>query len=82
MRACRGDTIKAKRKIVLTADLALYEGVPGHYKRPDEFVECAPLGYALLFSGGDDLSNSGSSKREQKCESAARPRSQGVSVIE
>jgi hypothetical protein len=31
------------------ADLALRVRLPGHYERPDEVVECTPLGYALLF---------------------------------
>jgi ankyrin repeat protein len=32
-------------------DLALRVKLPGHYERPDEIVECTPLGYALLFGG-------------------------------
>jgi ankyrin repeat protein len=35
------------------ADLALRAKLPGHYERPDEFVECTPLGYARLFPGDD-----------------------------
>jgi ankyrin repeat protein len=35
------------------ADLALRAKLPGHYERPDEFVECTPLGYALLFPGDE-----------------------------
>jgi ankyrin repeat protein len=31
------------------ADLTLRVKLPGHYDRPDEVVECTPLGYALLF---------------------------------
>jgi ankyrin repeat protein len=31
------------------ADLSVRVKLPGHYERPDEVVECAPLGYALLF---------------------------------
>jgi ankyrin repeat protein len=31
------------------ADLALRVKLPGGYERPDEVVECTPLGYALLF---------------------------------
>ena len=34
------------------ADLALCVKLPGHYERPDEFVECTPLGYAMRFPGG------------------------------
>jgi ankyrin repeat protein len=33
------------------ADLTLRARLPGHYERPHEFVECTPLGYALLFPG-------------------------------
>jgi ankyrin repeat protein len=35
------------------ADLSLRAKLPGHYERPDEFVECTPLGYALLFPGDE-----------------------------
>jgi ankyrin repeat protein len=31
------------------ADLSLRVKLPGHYERPDEVVECTPLGYALRF---------------------------------
>jgi hypothetical protein len=31
------------------ADLSVRVKIPGHYERPDEVVECTPLGYALLF---------------------------------
>jgi ankyrin repeat protein len=31
------------------ADLGVRVKLPGHYERPDEFVECTPLGYALRF---------------------------------
>jgi ankyrin repeat protein len=34
------------------ADLSLRAKLPGHYERPDEVVECTPLGYALRFPGG------------------------------
>jgi ankyrin repeat protein len=34
------------------ADLTLRVKLPGHYERPDEVVECTPLGYALRFPGG------------------------------
>ena len=33
------------------ADLAVRAKLPGHYERPDEVVECTPLGYALRFPG-------------------------------
>ena len=35
------------------ADLSLRAKLPGHYERPDEFVECTPLGYARLFPGDE-----------------------------
>ena len=31
------------------ADLSVRVKIPGHYERPDEFVECTPLAYALRF---------------------------------
>ena len=31
------------------ADLSVRVKLPGHYDRPDEIVECTPLGYALRF---------------------------------
>jgi hypothetical protein len=34
------------------ADLTVRAKLPGDYERPDEIVECTPLGYALLFGGG------------------------------
>ena len=33
------------------ADLTLRVKLPGNYERPNEVVECTPLGYALLFGG-------------------------------
>jgi Ankyrin repeats (3 copies) len=33
------------------ADLSVRVKLPGHYDRPDEVVECTPLGYALRFPG-------------------------------
>ena len=33
------------------ADLSVRAKLPGHYERPDEFVECTPLAYALRFPG-------------------------------
>jgi ankyrin repeat protein len=38
------------------ADLAVRVKLPGHYERPEEFVECTPLGYALRFPGVDEHS--------------------------
>jgi ankyrin repeat protein len=34
------------------ADLSLRVKLPGHYERPDEVVDCTPLGYALQFPAG------------------------------
>jgi hypothetical protein len=31
------------------ADLSLRVKLPGHYERPDEVVDCTPLGYAARF---------------------------------
>jgi hypothetical protein len=36
------------------ADLSVRAKIPGHYDQPDEFVNCTPLGYALLFPGPDN----------------------------
>ena len=33
------------------ADLSLRVRLPGHYERPEEVVECTPLGYAVRFPG-------------------------------
>ena len=31
------------------ADLSVHAKLPGHYERPDEWVECTPVEYAALF---------------------------------
>lgn len=36
------------------ADLNVRARLPGHYERPDEFVECSPLEYARLFPGDEN----------------------------
>jgi hypothetical protein len=36
------------------ADLNAGARLPGHYERPDEIVECTPLGYALRFPGTEN----------------------------
>jgi ankyrin repeat protein len=36
------------------ADLSVRAKLPGHYERPGEVVECTPLGYAMLFPGGEN----------------------------
>jgi hypothetical protein len=38
------------------ADLSVRVKLPGHYERPEEVVECTPLGYALRFPGGAEPS--------------------------
>ena len=35
------------------ADLSVRVKLPGYYERLEEVVECTPLGYALLFPGGE-----------------------------
>jgi Ankyrin repeats (3 copies) len=35
------------------ADLSIRAKLPGQYERPDEFIECTPLGYATRFPGDD-----------------------------
>ena len=40
------------------ADLTIRVKLPGHYERPEEFVDCTPLGYALRFPGADEHSGS------------------------
>jgi len=35
------------------ADLSVRVKLPGYYERLDEVVDCTPLGYALLFPGGE-----------------------------
>jgi ankyrin repeat protein len=36
------------------ADLSVRVKIPGHYDRPDEFVDCTPLGYARRFPDAHD----------------------------
>jgi ankyrin repeat protein len=38
------------------ADLFVRVKIPGDYRRPDENVECTPLGYARLFPGEENKS--------------------------
>jgi ankyrin repeat protein len=42
----------AELLVDLGADLHLRVTLPGHYERPEEIVECTPLGYARLFPAG------------------------------
>jgi len=47
----RGDEGLAAARLLVErgADLSVRARVPGHYERPDEVLECTPLGYALAF---------------------------------
>jgi ankyrin repeat protein len=39
------------------ADLSVRAKLPGHYERPEEWVECTPLEYATLFPGSEAKAN-------------------------
>jgi ankyrin repeat protein len=39
------------------ADLSVRAKLPGHYERPDEWVECTPVEYAELFPGSQTKGN-------------------------
>jgi hypothetical protein len=41
------------------ADLGVRVKLPGHYERPDEVVECTPLGYARRFPNASDAEENG-----------------------
>jgi ankyrin repeat protein len=56
------------------ADLTVRVKLPGHYQRPDEFVECTPLGYAQLFPGADDHSPTRAASTESQSVSLLRAR--------
>ena len=43
----------ARVLIARGADLSVRATLPGHYERPEEFVDCTALEYALRFPGGD-----------------------------
>ena len=47
------------------ADLAVRAMLPGYYERPEEVVECTPLGYARLFPGGPTESTAAVLLRER-----------------
>lgn len=51
-----GDAGLEMTKLLLDrgADLSVRARLPGHYERPDEYVECNPLEYAMLFPGGEN----------------------------
>jgi ankyrin repeat protein len=48
------------------ADLSVRAKLPGHYEKPSEVVECTPLGYAMLFPGGEKESKSVALLRERE----------------
>ena len=56
------------------ADLSVRVRLPGHYERPDEIVECTPLGYALLFPGEEDHSPTQVASTEPRSVSLLRAR--------
>jgi len=56
------------------ADLTIRAKLPGHYERPEEVVECTPLGYALLFPGPDRHSPNQGAASETKSVSLLRAR--------
>jgi len=56
------------------ADLSVRVRLPGHYERPDEIVECTPLGYALLFPGEEDHSPTRVASTETRSVSLLRAR--------
>jgi ankyrin repeat protein len=39
------------------ADLSVRAKLPGHYERPEEWVECTPVEYAALFPGSETKGN-------------------------
>ncbi|MGB6876841.1 MAG: ankyrin repeat domain-containing protein [Candidatus Acidiferrales bacterium] len=43
----------AKLLVERGADLSIRVKLPGHYERPEEFVECTALGYASMFPDAD-----------------------------
>jgi ankyrin repeat protein len=47
------------------ADLTVRARLPGHYERPEEFVESTPLGYALLFPDAPNPSKTAMMLRER-----------------
>jgi ankyrin repeat protein len=43
----------AKFLVASGANLAIRAKLPGHYERPEEFVECTAMGYARMFPGSE-----------------------------
>ena len=56
------------------ADLTVRVKLPGHYERPEEFVECTPLGYALRFPGADEHSGGRLPSKESRSVALLRAR--------
>jgi ankyrin repeat protein len=55
----------ARLLVERAADLALRATLPGHYERPDEFVECTPLGYARRFPDDSGVTRTAAFLRER-----------------
>jgi hypothetical protein len=43
----------AKFLVASGANLAIRAKLPGHYERPEEFVECTAMDYVKMFPGGE-----------------------------
>jgi ankyrin repeat protein len=56
------------------ADLTIRVKLPGHYERPEEFVECTALGYALRFPGPDEHSGGRLPSKESRSVALLRAR--------
>jgi hypothetical protein len=56
------------------ADLTVRVKLPGHYERPEEFVECTPLGYALRYPGADEHSGGRLPSKESRSVALLRAR--------
>jgi len=65
-----GGVAMAELLIEHGANLSIRARVPGHYERPDEILECTPLGYAIRFQ---DAPN-----RSDKVQTVALLRSKGA----
>jgi hypothetical protein len=55
-------------------DLTIRVKLPGHYERPEEFVECTALGYALRFPGPDEHSGGRLPSKESRSVALLRAR--------
>ena len=54
MAAEYGNVEAARLLLDRGADLSIRAKLPGHYERPEEVLECTPLGYARLFPEGSE----------------------------